>query len=100
MENRVEKLADSVRGAIEMADDRQRAVIEEASIIDWEMHFAFQEAQKHALAGGKLSPDEAQVVYASLGERWSESNGGWTEGTDLGTKVTILRLMHELLQMV
>lgn len=65
--------------------------------IDFQEHFAYQNAQAHAHASGKLTMEEAQVAYIALGEVWSESNEGWAKGTDLATKVTVTRLVAELL---
>jgi hypothetical protein len=61
-------------------------------------HFAYQEAQARAHVSGKLSTNEAQVVYMALGENGSGANGGWAAETDLATKVTVTLLMGELLK--
>lgn len=73
------------------------AAFEAAQAIDFSEHVAFQNTQSKAFACGILTLDEAQTVYASLGEVGSQDNGGWADGTDLATKVTVTKLMGELL---
>lgn len=59
-------------------------------------HYAYQEAQARAHATGRLSTDEAQIIYAALGEVMSATNGGWQPHVDTALKVTITTLMGEL----
>ena len=65
--------------------------------IGFQEHAAYQTAQSSAFASEKLTMDEAYTVYLALGESWNDSNEGWARGTDLATKVTVTRLMGELL---
>ena len=60
-------------------------------------HFAFQEAQSQAFVAGKLTLEEAALVYEALGEIHTDLNDGWAAGTDLATKVVVFQLMGELL---
>lgn len=60
-------------------------------------HFAFQDAQARAHAGGVLSLDEAQTIYVALGNVQSTTNGGWQPHVDLPLKLTITQTMGELL---
>jgi hypothetical protein len=76
----------------------QHADLDANMAIEFDEHFAYQEAQARAHVEGKITPDEAQIVYTSLGEVGSESNGGWAAGTDLPTKVTVTMLMGELIK--
>lgn len=65
--------------------------------IDSEEHASFQTLKSQAHVMGRLTDGEAQVVYHALSEVWSTSNGGWATGVDTATKVTITRMMGELL---
>lgn len=75
-----------------------RAKCDAGMAIDFEEHFAFQQAQARAHVEGLLATDEAQIVYMALGEVGSTRNGGWSEGTDTATKVVVTTLVAELLQ--
>ena len=61
-------------------------------------HSKFQGIQSRAFANGLLHIDEAQMVYAALGESRGTSNGGWQPGVTLAMKMTITQLMEELLR--
>ena len=61
-------------------------------------HYAFQQAQARAHVEGRLTTEEALVVYRALGETYSKTSGGWSVGTDKATKVVVIRLMGELLE--
>jgi hypothetical protein len=67
--------------------------------LTFEEHFKFQNLQAENHAGGILTPEAAQIVYASLGEGYSDSNGGWTVGVDTATKFIVTQLMGELLKL-
>lgn len=71
--------------------------LEGTMAIDFQEHFGYQNAQARAHAEGKLTMEEAQVAYIALGEVWTESNEGWAKGADLATKVTVTRMVGELL---
>ncbi len=57
-------------------------------------HFAYQNLQAEAHARGWLTTDEAQTVYAALGD--PPAANGWSSDADLATKVVITSLMGEL----
>lgn len=61
-------------------------------------HFAYQEAQARAHVSGKLTADEAMIVYRALGENGSAKNGGWAADTNTATKVSVTLLMGELVK--
>lgn len=90
-----------------LADMRERVAglepvtregLEDSLAITFDEHFAYQNAQARAHALGRLSADEARVVYAALGPMYGASNGGWEVSCDLATKVTVTRLMAEILR--
>jgi len=56
---------------------------------------AFQNAQARAHATGRLSTDEATVIYRALGGEVYQ--GDWPADTPLATKVTLTQVMGELL---
>ena len=55
---------------------------------------AFQNLQSQAFAAGKLTFEEAQLVYTALGGE--VHHGDWPENTSLATKLAITQLMGEL----
>jgi len=59
-------------------------------------HFHYQEVQARAHVTGRLTHDEAQVIYMALGEVGSATNGGWAAGTDLATKVIVTEVIASL----
>lgn len=59
-------------------------------------HFAYQSAQSHAHAAGRLSTSEAQTIYVALGEVPDET--GWAAGTDLATKLVVTQVLAELIR--
>jgi hypothetical protein len=73
--------------------------MEEASKITQEEHDVFQDTQAWAHASGIISLTEASVIYRSLGEVGSAQNGGWARGTKLGAKITVQKIVAELLGM-
>ena len=60
-------------------------------------HASYQTQQAQAAAAGRLNTDEALLIYTSLGDYADESNGGWTKGVGLATKVVITQVLAELL---
>ena len=58
---------------------------------DLDTHFRSQNAQAEAHAMGRISTEEAQVIYLALGEVPVED--GWAEGTDLATKVVVTEFL-------
>jgi hypothetical protein len=96
--NRVASHIETVRARCNaLPQDRRDALDADMAITPGE-HFSFQETQARAHASGDLSLDEAQIVYIALGEGGSAANGGWAEGTDLATKVTVTMLVTELMR--
>lgn len=94
--NRIERHIAELRTRVAALDDVARENLDHDMAVDFEEHFAYQEAQAHAHVSGVLSTDEAQIVYWALGEVGSSANGGWAAGTDTATKVSVTLLMGEL----
>lgn len=97
-ENNLTRAIAAVQERIDAADAETMSKLDDEMAVSFEEHFAFQSAQARAHAMGKLTTDEAQVIYVALGEVGSPSNGGWASGTDLATKVTVTMLMPKLLK--
>jgi hypothetical protein len=98
-ENRLTKAIATVQAQIdERLDAAGIAKLDETLGVTFEEHFKFQQLQSQAHVTGKLTTDEAQIVYVALGEVGSTKNGGWAAGTTLATKVVVTQLMGELLQ--
>lgn len=95
--NRVTEHIEKLRPRVEALTEEQRTGLDGSLAVAFDEHFAYQQAQAHAHAMGKLSPDEAQVIYVALGEVASATNGGWAANTDLATKVTVTKIVGELL---
>lgn len=93
-----------IRTTIELIQERLDGLTEaEVQKLDAEMDvsfeefFAFQQAQAYAHVSGKITTEEAQIVYAALGEVGSADNGGWAEGTNTATKVAVTKVVSELI---
>ena len=97
MTNRIDLAAEQLREQLETMDAAKCLALEASLAIDFSEHAAYQDAQASAHAGGVLSTEEALTVYAALGEIGDADNGGWARGTDWALKVTVTRLMAELL---
>ena len=96
--NRVAQHIESLRPRIDALEPDARAKLDaDMDVVPGE-HFAYQEAQAHAHAGGRITAAEAMIVYRALGEHGSTKNGGWAAGTDLATKVTVTLLMGQLIR--
>ena len=74
------------------------ASLDETMGVSISEHSQFQSIQSRAFSNGLLLIDEAQMVYAALGESRGTSNGGWQPGVTLAMKMTITQLMEELLR--
>jgi hypothetical protein len=96
--NRVADHIASLRPRIAVLTDEAFARLESNMAVEPFEHFNFQQEQARAHASGKLTADEALIVYNALGEVGSESNGGWSADTDLATKVSVTLLMGELIK--
>jgi len=98
MANRVAAMIATLRPRVDALTSERRASLDKDMAVDFQEHFSYQQLQAHAHAAGLLTPDEAMIVYRSLGEVGSTKNGGWAAGTDLATKVAVTKLMGELLE--
>ena len=95
------RIADAVeRVRVKLADLEPDAVakLDADMAVEFDEHFAFQNAQARAHVEQRLSTEEAQVVYVALGEVGSAANGGWAADTDTATKVAVTLAMGELLR--
>jgi hypothetical protein len=96
------KMTDAIvamRTKIEGLSPEQRKGLEDGMAVDFQEHFQYQEQQARAHAMGKISTEDAQVIYNALGEVGSSSNGGWAADTDLATKVVVTQAIGQLLGM-
>jgi hypothetical protein len=95
--NRVATMIDRMRPRVAALDAEAAKRLDEDMAVDFSDHFAYQEEQARAHVEGKISLDEAQICYIALGEVGSNKNGGWDQDTDTATKVTVTKLIGELL---
>lgn len=95
--NRIATAVANVRAKMAELDADAVAKLDAEMAVEFDEHFAFQNAQARAHAMGKITTDEAQVIYIALGEVGSASNGGWASQTDTATKVAVTLAMGELL---
>lgn len=96
--NRLSDAIAKVRPRIDALDATKRDELDAGMAIEFAEHFAYQEGQARAHVSGTITADEAQIIYASLGEVGSASNGGWAVNTDLATKVVVTQIMAELVK--
>lgn len=96
--NRLAKHIEALKPKIAALDTEARERLEASMAVEPFEHFAYQEQQARAHVSGKLTADEAMIVYRALGEVGSSKNGGWATGTDLATKVSVTLLMGELVK--
>jgi|HubBroStandDraft_4_1064222.scaffolds.fasta_scaffold04058_5 hypothetical protein len=97
MPNRVSAAIQRTRTKLATLTPEQRARLNSNMDLTFHEHFEYQNQQAQAHAMGKLSADEAMIVYRALGEVGSSKNGGWASGTDLATKIVVTQLIGELL---
>jgi hypothetical protein len=64
--------------------------------LTFEEHYEFQQTQVWAYVTGLINVDEAQTIYAALGE--VPAADGWADTTDLASKLVITVLMGEILE--
>jgi hypothetical protein len=95
--NRVSRAIDVAREAVSKLNAVAASELDTTLALDFDEHFAYQQAQARAHAEGVLTTDEAQIVYVALGEVGSPSNGGWATGTDTATKAVVTQLIGQLL---
>lgn len=95
--NRVAVAIENLRPRVEALDPDKRKGLDDGMAVEFDEHFAYQEAQARAHVMGKITPEEATIIYNALGEVGSESNGGWAKDTDLVTKVVVTKIIGELI---
>lgn len=96
--NRIANAINNLQPKIDELEPTQRLHLDTSMDVAPDEHFAYQETQARAHAEGKITPDEAMIVYAALGEVQNSNNGGWTEGTNLATKVAVTLIIGELVK--
>ncbi len=96
--NRIATAIANVRPRVEALDEEAAKGLDKTLAVDFSEHFAFQQEQARQHAMGKLTPDEAMIIYTALGEVGSDENGGWAKGTDLATKVIVTQAITELMK--
>jgi hypothetical protein len=96
MANRLAAHIAKIQAKIDTLDPAAVAKLDADMNVEAYEHFQYQEEQARAHVSGKLTADEALIVYNALGEVGSQSNGGWASGTDTATKVSVTLLMGEL----
>jgi len=92
------KAIDDIRARCAALDAEELANLDREMAVSFEEHFAYQNAQSRAHVSGKLSTDDAQIIYASLGEVGDPDNGGWATDADTGVKVAVTLAMNTLLR--
>jgi hypothetical protein len=96
--NRIAKAVENARTSLAKLEADKVAKLDANMAVEFDEHFAFQQQQARAHALGRLTTEEAQVIYIALGEVGSSDNGGWAAGTDTATKVAVTLVMGELLR--
>lgn len=96
--NRVQHSIALVRSQFASLSADKLADIDDKLALDFTEHFDYQEVQARAHASGELSTEEAQIVYAALGEVGSVSNGGWSAGVDTATKYAVVLTIEALVK--
>lgn len=97
MDNRIAEAIERIKPKVEALDTEARERMEETSQLVGTDHFDYQQVQAQAHAAGKITTAEAQIIYMALGEYQSPDNDGWTEDTDLATKIVVTQIIGELL---
>ena len=98
--NRVSTAIDTVTERLNDLSPAKIKSLEVINVLEFSEHFQYQEKQAQAHASGKLSTEEANILYVALGEIGADSNGGWAEGTNLATKIVVTMVIGELLGVV
>jgi hypothetical protein len=96
--NRVQHSIEIAREHLTGCTPEQIARTDETLALDFNEHFSYQEIQARAHVSGKLSTEEAQIIYAALGEVGSSANGGWSAGVDTATKYAVTLTIQALLK--
>jgi hypothetical protein len=95
----IQKMSDQIRDAKKKDPSLDLEKLEAALDITYEDHFEYQKTQSMAHALGKITTDEAHVIYKALGEGYTEANGGWANHTNFPTKLACTKIIEELLKM-
>ena len=96
--NRVAHSIDLVREQLAALPAEKVASVDATLALDFDEHFHYQQTQARAHVSGKLTAEEAQIIYAALGEVGSGSNGGWAAGVDTATKYAVTLTIQALLK--
>ena len=86
--NRIERAVNRVEGLIEALPDERRRELQEKMTLDADELCVYQETKSLAQASGRLTLDEAMLVYHAL-NHWRE--------TSTAMRVVVTKLMAELL---
>ena len=95
--NRVTAAIAQMRERVATLEPDKVERLERGNVLDSFEHAQYQNQQARAHATGRLTTEEAQVLYIALGEVGNPSNGGWATGTDLATKLVVTMVIGELL---
>jgi len=95
--NRVTAAIAQMRERVATLEPDKVERLEKGNVLDSFEHAQYQNQQARAHATGRLTTEEAQVLYIALGEVGNPSNGGWATGTDLATKLVVTMVIGELL---
>lgn len=96
MANRVKDMIERYQAKIDKVDTDKLEKLNKDLATSWKDLVEYQSLQASAHAAGKITTEEAKVVYEALGgenpteEKWNK--------LPLATKVTITQLMNELLE--
>ena len=82
---------------LEDKDAETIASLGKSCAIDSLDHASYQGAQSSAFVSGRITEDDAQIAYTSLGEVYNESNGGWAQGTTIARKIAVTQMVAELI---
>ena len=100
--NRVQRAIDAMQNRLDAMNGitltgqsfRELEALQDLEHSEW---FAYQQKQAEAHASGRLTADEALTVYNLLGgESYNGKRGGWSAGASLAAKLTVVRLIGEL----
>lgn len=97
MANRILVYSEVIQDKLDKLSPDKIAALEESMALTFKEHYAYQNKQAEAHVMGKISLDEAQTMYMALGEVGNAANGYWAKGTSLALKVTITKLIGELM---
>lgn len=88
---------DDIRARCNELEPTELAKLDSEMAVTFEEHYAYQNAQARAHVSGRLSTDDAQIIYAALGEVGDPDNGGWETDVDTAVKVAVTLAMNTLL---